>query len=140
MTGQHHTPTLTLDPLSEAVQTLDALIDRHVTLSLDIARLKQQLADLAEERRVREAVLALAIEGRNEGERQARHRLTLCADADYRRLTDQERTLRGKLAEAEARLWSTQKRFAVCLCLLKLAAAAETSTDDGADEDEEDRP
>ncbi len=127
------TRTLTLDPLSETIQTLDALIDRHAALSLDIARLKQQLADLAEERRVREAVLALGIEGKNEGERQARHRLALCADADYRRMVEEERTLRQQLAESEATLQATRWRVATCLSLLRLAAESADDPEDAED-------
>ncbi len=119
------TDTLTLDPLSETMQTLDALIDRHVTLSLDIARLRQELADVAAELKLRKAQALLAVEGKNETERKASLTLTLHGDADYRRLVEQERTLRQKLTELEARLWATRQRVAVCLSLLKLAAEAD---------------
>jgi hypothetical protein len=93
-----------------------------VALSQDAARLKQELSDLTEERRLREAVLALGIEGKNDTERQARLRLELSSDADARRMAEEAKAARLKLAEAEAGLWATQKRLAVCLALLRLAA------------------
>ncbi len=110
------------DPLSETLATIDALITRAVALSQDVARLKQTLSDLAEERRVREAVLTLGISGKNEAERQARLRLALFSDADYRRMAEEEKAARLKLAEAEANLWAARQRLAVTLALLKVAA------------------
>jgi hypothetical protein len=118
------------DPLSETLATIDTLIARAVTLSHDIAHLKQDLADLAEERRVREAVLALGIEGKNETERLARLRLAVASDADYRRMAEDEKAARRKLAEAEAALWAAKQRLAVTLALLPLAADAGAEGED----------
>jgi hypothetical protein len=123
-------------PLAETLATIDALITRAVALSQDIARCKQDLADLAEERRLREAVLALSIEGKNDTERQARLRLELSSDADYRRMRDAEREARARLAEAETALWAAKQRLTACLALLRLAADAET----GAEAEGEDAP
>jgi hypothetical protein len=80
------------DPLAETLATIDVLLAQTVTLSQDAARLKQELAELGEERRVREAVLALGISGKNESERAARLRLELSGDADYRTLLRPRRT------------------------------------------------
>jgi hypothetical protein len=113
---------VTPDPLSETLDTIDALITRAVALSQDIARCKQDLADLAEERRLREAVLALGVEGKNDTERQARLRLELAADADYRTLLQAEKDARLRLAEVEAKLWAARMKVHTCLALLRMAA------------------
>jgi hypothetical protein len=113
---------VTPDPLSETLDTIDALITRAVALSQDVARFKQELSDLTEERRVREAVLLLGVEGKNESERQARLRLELAADADYRRMAEEEKAARRKLAEVEAKLWAARMKVHTCLALFKLAA------------------
>jgi hypothetical protein len=112
----------TTDPIAETLATLDVLLAQTVTLSREAARLKQELSELGEERRVREAVLALGVEGKNDTERQARLRLELSSDADYRRMLDAERGTRLKLVETEARLWATRMKVHACLALLKLAA------------------
>jgi hypothetical protein len=108
--------------VAETLATIDVLLAQTVTLSREGARLKQELSDLAEERRVREAVLLLGVEGKNESERQARLRLELAADADYRRMLDAERDTRTKLAEVEAKRWAARQKVAVCLALLRMAA------------------
>jgi hypothetical protein len=113
---------------TEIVQTIDTLIARAVALSHKTARLKLELSDLAEERRLREAVLALSIEGKNADERAARLRLELSSDADYRRLAQAEKDARLKLAETEAALWASRQKVATCLALLPLAGG----TGDGA--------
>jgi hypothetical protein len=108
--------------VAETLATIDELIVQTVALSQDAARLKQELAELGEERRVREAVLLLSIEGRNEAERQARLRLELSSDADYRTLLQAEKDARLKLAEVEGKRWASRQKVAVCLALLRLAA------------------
>ncbi len=118
--------------VAETLATIDALITRAVTLSHEAARLKQTLADLGAEQKLRKAVLALGVEGKNETERQARLRLELCSDADARRLAEAERVARRRLVETATALWATQKRLAVCLALLKLAADAEADADGAA--------
>jgi hypothetical protein len=108
--------------IAETLATIDTLITRAVTLAREAARVRLELEDLRAEQKLREAVLLLGIEGRNEAERQARLRLELAADGDYRRMAGEERDTRLKLAEVEARLWATRQKVATCLTLLKLAA------------------
>jgi hypothetical protein len=129
-------PNTRPDPLAEVLATIDALIDRGVRLSQDAARLKQELSDLAEERRVREAVLLLGVEGKNDAERQARLRLELAADADYRRMAGEERAARLKLAEVEAKRWAARMKTHTCLALLKLAAGQGEGEGEGETEEE----
>jgi hypothetical protein len=119
--------------VAETLATIDTLIDRGVRLSQDAARLRLALEDLRAEQKLREAMLTLGIEGKNETERQARLRLELSSDADARRLLDAERETRLKLAETEAALWATQKRLAVCLALLRLAAGLGGGEEEGED-------
>ncbi len=132
MTTRTDTPTLTLDPVATTLETIDAVLERSEALAIGVARLRQELDDVRSELKLREARTLLAVDGRNETERKAQLALALHGDGDYRRMVEVERTLRQKLSEAEARLWVTQKRFAVCLALLRLAAEAEASADDGA--------
>jgi hypothetical protein len=129
----------TTDPLSATLATIDALITRAVALSQDIARLKQELSELGEERRLREAVLLLSIEGRNEAERQARLRLELSSDADYRTLLQAEKDARLKLAEVEGKRWASRQKVAVCLALLRMAAGP-GEAEEGEGEGEEEAP
>jgi hypothetical protein len=110
--------------VAETLETLDVLLAQTVTLSQDAARLKRTLSDLAEERRVREAVLLLGVEGKTETERQARLKVALSSDADYRTLLQAEKDARMKLVETEARLWAARMKTHTCLALLKLALAA----------------
>jgi hypothetical protein len=140
MTATAAAPNTRPDPLAEVLATIDTLIDRGVRLSQDAARLKQELSDLAEERRLREAVLALGISGKNEAERQARLRLELSSDADYRTLLQAEKDARLRLAEVEAKRWAARQKVATCLLLLKLAATsaeAEAGAEEGEGEGKE---
>jgi hypothetical protein len=110
------------DPLAETLATIDTLIDRGVRLSQEAARVRLELEDLRAEQKLREAMVALSIEGRSEAERTARLRLELSGDADYRTLLQAEKDVRLRLAEVEAKLWAARQKVAVCLALLRLAA------------------
>jgi hypothetical protein len=115
--------------IAETLATVDTLITRAVALSREAARLRLTLAELGEEKRLKEAVLLLGVEGRNESERQARLRLELAGDGDYRRLTETERDTRSRLAETEARLWASRMKVHTCLARLKLAGGADAEGD-----------
>jgi hypothetical protein len=117
--------------VAETLATIDTLIDRGVRLSQDAARLRLALSDLRAEQKLREAMLLLGVEGRNEAERQARLRLELANDADVRRLLDAEKDARLRLAEVEAKLWASRQKVAVCLALLRLAATSAEGEDAG---------
>jgi hypothetical protein len=108
--------------VAETLATIDTLIDRGVRLSQDAARLRLALEDLRAEQKLREAMVALSIEGKNTDERAARLRLQLAADGDVRRLMEAEKDARLKLAEVEAELWATRMKARACLTLLRLAA------------------
>ncbi len=123
------------DPIAETVATIDVLIARHVALTGEAARLRQELADLHAEQELRKAHRILAgLPGRNEAERSANLTVDLAADADYRRLRETERATRQRLVETEAEAWAARQRLSVCLALLKLAAT-DDDTDAGADAD-----
>jgi hypothetical protein len=108
--------------ITETLEAVDDLTALAVRLALEAARLRLALSDLRAEQKLREAMVALSIEGRSESERQARLKVALSADADYRTLLQAEKDARLKLAELEAKRWATRQKVAVCLALLRLAA------------------
>lgn len=127
-------PIEPINPVTEAIDTIDALINRAVGLAGDIARLRQELEDLRHEQKLREAHFVLnGLQGRNEQERMASLTMLKHADADFRRLTEDERSARLKLAELEAQIWAARQKLAVSVVLLRLAtqALAEGSPQDG---------
>jgi hypothetical protein len=108
--------------ITAVLSTIDVLLARQLALAEQVAHLRERLAGLAEERRLREAMALLSAEGRNAEERTARLRLQLAADGDVRRLMEAEKDARLKLAEVEAELWATRMKARACLTLLRLAA------------------
>jgi hypothetical protein len=111
--------------IAEVLSTIDVLLARQLALAEQVAHLRERLAGLAEERRLREAMALLSAEGRNAEERAARLRLQLAADGDHRAGLDAERQTRLELARQEAALWGTRMKTRVCLTLLRLAATSE---------------
>jgi hypothetical protein len=130
--------------IAEVLSTIDVLLARQLALAEQVAHLRERLAGLAEERRLREAMATLATEGRNETERAARLRLTLAADGDHRAGLDGERQTRLELARREAELWATRMKVHTCLALLRLAGGDAGADAGGAEagdsEDREDTP
>jgi hypothetical protein len=130
--------------IAEVLSAIDTLLARQVALAEQVAAVRERLADLAEARRLREAMAQLAVEGKNETERQARLRLQLAADADYRAGLDGERQTRLELARREAELWATRMKMHACLALLRLAGGDAGADAGGAEardsEDREDTP
>jgi hypothetical protein len=122
----------TTDPIAETLATLDVLLAQTVTLSREAARLRLALSDLRHEQRLREAHFVLnGLAGKNEQERQANLALLTHCDADYRRMAEEERETRLRLAELEAELWVTRMKAHTCLALLKLAATSAEGEDAG---------
>ena len=130
--------------IAAVLSTIDVLLARQLALAEQVAHLRERLADLAADRRLREAMATLATEGRNETERAARLRLALAGDADYRAGLDGERQTRLELARREAELWATRMKMHACLALLRLAGGDAGADAGGAEagdsEDREDTP
>jgi hypothetical protein len=130
----------TTDPIAETLATLDVLLAQTVTLSREAARLRLALSDLRHEQRLREAHFVLnGLAGKNEQERQANLALLTHCDADYRRMAEEERAARLRLAETEAKLWASRMKTHTCLALLKLAGgqAVEGEGEEGEGEEGE---
>jgi hypothetical protein len=143
MTTVNITPPAEPEPeaVAETLEAIDSLTALTVCLTLEAARLRLELSDLRAEQKLREAMVALSIEGRSESERQARLKVALSADADYRTLLQAERDARLKLAETEGKLWATRMKTHACLALLKLAATSAEAGGEGETEGgEEDAP
>jgi hypothetical protein len=122
--------------IAEVLSTIDVLLARQRALAEQVAHLRERLAGLAEERRLREAMALLSAEGRNAEERAARLRLQLAADADYRAGLDAERQTRLELARQEAALWAVRMKVHTCLALLKLAGGQAEAEAEGEGEEE----
>jgi hypothetical protein len=123
--------------ITEVLSTIDVLLARQLALAEQVGHLRERLAGLAEDRRLREAMALLSAEGRNTEERTARLRLTLAADADYRAGLDAERQTRLELARQEAALWATRMKVHTCLALLKLAGGQAEAEGEGEIEEKE---
>jgi hypothetical protein len=123
--------------IAEVLSTIDVLLARQRALAEQVAHLRERLAGLAEERRLREAMALLSAEGRNAEERAARLRLQLAADGDHRAGLDEERRARLELARQEAALWAVRMKVHTCLALLKLAATSGQGEGDAEGEEEE---
>jgi hypothetical protein len=123
--------------IAAVLSTIDVLLDRQLALAEQVAVVRARLDDLLADRRLREAMALLSAEGKNEAERQARLRLTLAADADYRAGLDAERQTRLELARQEAALWTTRMKVHTCLALLRLAGAGGADAEEDVEEVEE---
>jgi hypothetical protein len=103
--------------------------------------LRLALSDLRHEQRLREAHFVLnGLAGKNEQERQANLALLTHCDADYRRMAEEERAARLRLAEVEAKLWASRMKAHTCLALLRMAGQADAEGEGETEEAEEEAP
>ncbi len=131
------TPTSTPErtAVAQTLATLDDLSERYRATCHQLALLRAWLADVHADRALREARHALAVEGKNEAERRARLTLAIACDADLRRLDDDERRARQRLAETEAELTVLRWRVQACLALLRGLTGQADATDSDREEE-----